>query len=152
MEKYLWSQMTSQKLGRYAEHLVCTELLARNFDIYTVDVDDHGIDMIVRKRNSIFYEFQVKSNRNLNYIFFPKATFSPGNNLFAVIVPFFEGEVPQLYLIPSTTWLEPNSFFVSRDYGQEGQTSKPEWGLNFSTKHLPLLAPFAFDQIIQRLD
>jgi hypothetical protein len=151
MERYLWSEMTPQKLGRYAEHLVCTELLALNFDIYTVDVDDHGIDLIVRKRNSLFLEFQVKSNRNLNYIFFPKATFVPRNNLFAVVVPFFEREAPQLYLIPSITWLEPNAFFVDRDYGQEGQTSKPEWGLNFSAKNLPYLAPYAFDQIIQRL-
>jgi hypothetical protein len=151
VEKYQWSEMTSQKLGRYAEYLVCMELLALNFDIYTVDVDDHGIDLIVRRRNSLFYELQIKSNRNLSYIFFPKSTFVPRDNLFAVIVPFFEGKAPQLYLIPSVTWLKPNPFFVAKDYGQKGQTSKPEWGLNFSTKNLSLLAPYSFDQVIQKL-
>jgi hypothetical protein len=41
------------------------ELLALNFDVYKVDVDDHGIDLIVRRDNGSFYEFQVKASRNL---------------------------------------------------------------------------------------
>jgi hypothetical protein len=151
VEKYCWSKMSDLKLGRYAEHLTCMELLALNFDVYTVDVDDHGIDLIVRKDNGSFYEFQVKASRNLNYIFFRKAVFTPKDSLFGVVVPFVEGEAPQLYLIPSMAWLKPNALLKDRNYGKEGQTSKPEWGVNLSRRNLPLLAPYKFDEVIQQL-
>ena len=48
VEKYHWARMTSLKLGRYAEHFVCIELLTLNFDVYFSDLDDHGIDLLIR--------------------------------------------------------------------------------------------------------
>jgi len=119
------------------------------FDVYAAEVDDRGVDFVIRKGDDTYYDVQVKSVRGLNYIFFQKDKFNPRANLLAAIVLFFDGEVPQLYLIPSTAWLEPNALLVSHDY--EGKKSKPEWGLNLSKKNLPLLAQFAFDQVIHRL-
>ena len=147
--KYHWNQMSRFKLGRYAEHLVCLELLALNFDIYTVDVDDHGVDLVARRQNGPFFDFQIRANRNMNYIFFRKSIFSPRDNLYAVIVPFFEGEAPEIYLIPSIAWLHPTALLVDRNYEQT--KSKPEWGLNFSQQNLALLKPYLFSKIIQRL-
>lgn len=155
-EKYQWSKMTDLKFGRYAEHLVCMELLAWDFNIYTVDVDDHGIDLIGRRPGGTFYEFQIKASRKFNYIFFPKSSFQPNDTLFGVIVPFIEGEAPQIYLIPSTAWLHPTDqlkvLLKEYNYEKEGQTSKPEWGVAFNEgKNLPLLAPYKFDEVIQQL-
>jgi hypothetical protein len=82
----------------------------------------------------------------LNYIFFPKDKFQPRVNLLAATVIFTNGKQPSLYLIPSTAWLQPNSLFVSRDY--EGLKSKPEWGLNLSSKSLPLLTEFSFEKSV----
>jgi hypothetical protein len=151
MDKYRWNRMSALKLGRYAEHLTCMELLAFNFDVYTVDVDDHGIDLIVRKENGSLYEFQVKSSRNLNYIFFPKAHFTPRDSLYGVVVLFNEGIPPQIYLIPSSAWCTPNALLIDRDYDKEGQTSKPEWGVYLTKRNLPLLEPYKFDEVVQRL-
>jgi len=119
------------------------------FDVYAAEVDDRGVDFVIRKGDDTYYDVQVKSVRGLNYIFFQKDKFNPRANLLAAIVLFFDGEVPQLYLIRSTAWLEPNALLVSHDY--EGKKSKPEWGLNLSKKNLLRLAQFAFDEVIQRL-
>lgn len=119
------------------------------FDVYTSEVDDRGIDFVVRKSEHRYYDVQVKSIRGMNYVFFPKDKFSSRDNLLAAVVLFFEGEPPQLYLIPATAWREPNALLVSRDY--EGKKSKPEWGLNLSRKNSPLLTQFAFDEVVQRL-
>ena len=149
MEKYNWNRLNHLQLGRYAEYLAKMEFTLYGFDVYTVEVDDRGIDFVVRLSNSRYYDIQVKSIRDLNYIFFPKDKFDLRDNLIAVVVIFIEGKAPQLYLIPSTVWSEPNALLVSHDY--EGKKSKPEWGLNLSQKNLPLLAEFSFDKAVQRL-
>ena len=118
------------------------------FEVYTAEVDDRGVDFVIRKDDR-YYDVQVKSARGYKYIFFPKDKFGPRDNLLAAIVLFFDGEPPQLYLIPSKEWLKPNALLVSRDY--EGKKSKPEWGINLSKKNLPLLSRFAFDKIVQEL-
>jgi hypothetical protein len=60
-----------------------------------------------------------------------------------------EDQPPDLYLIPATAWEAPNTLLVDRDY--EGKQSKPEWGLNLSTKNFPLLANFRFDGAVASL-
>jgi hypothetical protein len=112
-------------------------------------VDDKGIDFVIRKHESQYYDVQVKSARKLSYIFLPKEKFAPSKNLLAAIVLFTDDEPPSLYLVPSTVWLEPNALFVSRDY--VGKKSKPEWGLNLSKSNLALLAPYAFEDVVKTL-
>lgn len=119
------------------------------FDVYKSEVDDKGIDFIIRKDHYKYYDVQVKSIRGLNYIFFPKDKFQLRENLLAAVVLFFEGKPPKLYLIPSEEWQEPNFLLTSKDY--EGKKSKPEWGLNISVKNLPLLEKYTFDEIIKAL-
>jgi len=125
------------------------EFTQYGFDVYSSEVDDRGIDFVVRKEPSAYYDVQVKSVRGLNYIFFPKKNFALRKNLFAAIVIFFEGKPPQLYLIPSEAWQHQDALLVSRDY--IGKKSEPEWGLNLSQKNLPLLSQFAFHDIVEKL-
>lgn len=149
MDKYNWDRLNHLQLGRYAEYFAKMEFTLYGFDVYTAEVDDRGIDFVVRRDSDRYYDVQVKSSRKLNYIFFPKGKFDLRDNLLAAVVLFIASEAPQLYLIPSTAWCEPNALFVSRDY--EGKKSKPEWGLNLSRKNLPLLARFSFDMAVQGL-
>lgn len=157
MERYKWSRLSPLQLGRYAEYLVKMEFTLYGFDVYTAEVDDKGIDFVVRKEHQNdkgeieyrYYDVQVKSVRGLNYIFFLKSKFPLRDNLLAAVPLFREGELPEIYLIPSTAWNQPNGLFVGRNY--EGLKSKPEWGLNLSQKNLPLLALYKFDQVIEQL-
>ena len=149
MERYNWSQLNHLQIGRYAEYLVKMEFTLFGFDVYTTEVDDRGIDFVIRKGIDQYYDVQVKSSRGMNYIFFPKATFDLRKNLLAAVVLFFEGKEPQCYLVPSTVWKTPNALFVSHDY--VGKLSKPEWGLNLSQRNMELLNAYALEKSIQDL-
>lgn len=161
MEKYAWQHLNHLQVGRYAEYFAKMEFTLFGFDVYTVEVDNRGIDFVIRIRRQVegipgedhyedhYYDVQVKSVRGLNYIFLPKATFPLRKNMLAVVAVFIGGALPDLYLIPATTWCETNSLFVSHDY--EGLKTKPEWGLNLSMKNKPLLAPFEFEKQVNLL-
>jgi len=144
LDTYDWSRPSSLQLARYAEFLVMAEFLRWGLEVYSTEVDERGIDLLVRNNAGNIYDFQVKSSRNLNYIFFRKETFAPRNNLYASVVLLMDDNPAALFLIPSTVWAQPTDLFVSRDY--EGLKSKPEWGLNLSQKNLPLLEPYRFPQ------
>lgn len=149
MSRYQWSRLNHLQIGRYAEYFVKMEFTLFGFQVYTPEVDDRGIDFVVRYEFGSFFEIQVKSSRGLNYIFFPKDKFVLRSSLLAAVVLLVEDRPPLLFLIPSLTWEQPNLLMVSRDY--EGKQSKPEWGLNLSTKNLVLLKPFAFEKIVTKI-
>lgn len=146
MNKYDWSRLNHLQVGKYAEYLAKMEFTLHGFDVYTTEVDNRGIDFLVRKDHATYYDIQVKSIRKSGYIFFPKSTFTLRPNLLAAIVLFLPLKIPQLYLIPSTAWLSPNPLLVGHDY--EGKKSPPEWGINLSSRHIHLLEPFAFDTAV----
>lgn len=150
MERYKWSNLSTLQLGRYAEYFVMMEFTMFGFDVYKSEVDDKGIDFVIRKDGKIYYDIQVKSVRSLNYIFMPKDKFPLRNNLFLAFIIFSDGERPHLYLIPSLDWeSKPSKLLVNYDY--EGKKSKPEWGLNLNKSTLELLNQFEFDKAIEIL-
>ena len=147
--KYCWSRLNHLQIGKLAEYFIKMEFTLYGFDVYTSEVDDRGIDFVVRTDNGKYYDIQVKSIRGKKYIFFPKSKFNPSCNLYAAVVVFLENEPPHLFLIPSMSWASPNSLLVVYDY--VGKKSKPEWGLNISEKNWDLLKEFSFDKIVATL-
>ncbi len=147
--KFDWTKLSSIQLGRYAEYFVKMEFTLLGFDVYEPEIDDKGIDFIIRKDLNKFYEIQVKSVYKASYIFITKNKFQISDIRYVAIVLFTYGEPPELYLIPSSTWFCPNEIFVSRDY--EGKKSSPEWGINLSKKNLPKLLEYKFDNIAKKL-
>lgn len=145
-----WSKLSHLQLGRYAEYYSKMEFASYGLQIFTSEVDDHGIDFIVKSpTQNQYYDIQVKSTRDLNYIFLAKSKFIIRENLLASVVIFTELNVPNHFLIPSFVWRETNFLFVSRDY--VGKKSAPEWGINLSNKNLPALANFSFDKTIKAI-
>ena len=148
-DRYDWGRLNHLQLARYAEYYAKMEFTLFGFDVYTAEVDDRGIDFVIRRSEDRYYDVQVKSARGFNYIFLRKDKFRPRDGLLATVALFETGAPPRLYLIPSTAWLEPNPLLVSRDY--EGKKSKPEWGLNISRRNMPLLDEYAFDGRVELL-
>lgn len=144
--KNQWNRLNHLQLGRYAEYFAKMEFTEFGFEVYTSEVDDHGIDFIIKYKNNKFFEVQVKSIRNMNYVFFHKDKFSIKYETLGVLVTFVDGERPEIFLIPSTVWNTPNSLFVGRDY--EGKKSKPEWGINLSIKNRAILDEYKFEKQI----
>ena len=148
-KKFEWGKLNHLQLGRYAEYYAKMEFTLLGFDVYEPEVDDKGIDFIIRKDEDNFYEIQVKLNFKGNYIFMQKDKFALRKNLYLVLVLFKQASSPELYLIPSTAWLKPNELLVSHDY--PGKKSKPEWGINLSKKNLHILSEYEFDKVAKTL-
>jgi hypothetical protein len=150
MNRYDWKRLTKLQVGKYAEYFVKMEFTLYGFDVYQAEVDDKGIDFVIRKGHDCYHDIQVKSARGFQYIFFPKEYFEPRKNLYAAVVIFNPDEPPKTFLVPATVWLNPNALFVSRDYGPP-KKSKPEWGINLSAKNYPLLQDYEFKKVVVTL-
>ena len=128
------------------------ELASYGFEVYTTEVDDHGIDFLIKRQKSKkFYEIQVKSIREYGYVFMPKCTWEVDQeNLYLVLLIFKEGKLPNVYMIPATAWQNSDELFKDKNY--EGLKSEPEYGLNLSLKNQPLLEPYRIENIENKLD
>lgn len=135
------AKLNKVQLGKYAESLVKIEFLKQGLEVYSAEVDDRGIDMVIGHDNE-YYAVQVKSSRCNGYIYFQKEKFSLRKNLLAAIV-LFDGDEPSFYLIPSLRWQNVDGFFVSRDYVDK--KSKAEYGLNMSRRNIFRLEEFRLE-------
>ena len=149
--RFDWARLNHLQVGRYGEYFVKMEFTLLGFDVYGAEVDDKGIDLVVRKGVDQFYDVQVKTVRppRGNYVFFPKHTFELRETLLAALVLLRQDEPSEPYLIPALAWLNTNELLCSRDY--EGKKSKPEWGVTLTAKSRPLLDEFAFARQAARL-
>lgn len=149
MLQYQWSLLNNQQVGAYTEYFVKMELTMHGFQVYETEVDDRGIDFIARFKDGPFIEVQVKSLRSFGYVFMEKTKFQLQEHTHLALGLLWEGQPPQLYLVPATVWRSPNSLFVDHDY--TGLQSKPEWGLNVSKKNMTALEPYVFETTVDRL-
>jgi len=139
------------QLGAYAEYFVKMELTMHGFQVYNTEVDDRGIDFVTRSDGGPFVEVQVKSVLRSGYVYMEKRKFVLSSSLYLALAILSEGKEPELYMIPSIVWADPNGVFVSRDYAKEGQKSKPEWGINLSKKNMSALDPYRFERTLVSL-
>ncbi|WP_067625460.1 hypothetical protein [Alicyclobacillus acidiphilus] len=119
-------------------------------EVYVTEVDDHGINFVVKDKRGRFCEVQVKSVRGKGYVFMPKNKFDISNkNLYLTLLVFENSKLPDIFLIPSQVWEAPNEVFVDRNYDKPGQTSKPEYGINISQRNFGILEIFKFEKTIK---
>lgn len=142
-----WSKLNSLQLGRYAEYYAKMEFASYGFEVYTSEVDDHGVDFIAKlPGENRFYEVQVKSLRDYGYIFMAKSKMPElSDERLICVLHFIEGKLPDVFVIPASAWQNPNAVFVDRKYDKPGQKSEPEWGVNVSKKNYNLLAEYKAD-------
>lgn len=141
--KHEWSLLNHIQLGRYAEYFTKMQFVLLGLDIFTAEVDDRGIDFVVRQGPDRYWDVQVKSVRNLNYVFMRKKVFELRSNLLLALTLFKDGQEPDNFLFRSTEWKSPSALFVDREY--DGKASAPEYGLNLSQTRLAQLEPFRFE-------
>lgn len=139
--KKKWSELTTQQLGQIGEYHAKMEFISYGYEIYTPDIDDHGVDFIAKDKAGVFYEVQVKSICRAKYVYIPKDKMSLKEHHLLYFLHFIDGELPSTYIIPSTAWRTPSALLVDKEYGL-GKKSKPEWGINYSKKNLRLLEQY----------
>lgn len=145
-----WSKLNGLQLGRYAEYYAKMEFASYGFEVYTSEVDDHGVDFIVKTKAGRFLEIQVKSVRQSNYVFMQKSKWNIDSpDTFLTLLLFEDGKLPDTYLIPAYTWKTTNELFCDKDFVD--LKSKPEYGLNLSKKNMPLLKSYKLEEMIMSL-
>jgi len=147
MPNLKWSELSPLQLGRYAEYYAKMEFASYGYEVYTSEVDDHGVDFVVKVPGTAkFYEVQVKSVRDYGYVFISKSKMPVlTSHRLVCHMHFIDGQLPDVFVIPATAWAEPNAVLVERNYDKPGQTSKPEWGISLSKKNYSLLDPYKAD-------
>lgn len=142
-----WSKLNHLQLGKYAEYYAKMEFASYGFEVYTSEVDDHGVDFIAKRPNdNQYYEVQVKSVRDYGYAYITKSKMPKLlDNRLVCYIHFINGKLPDIYIIPSTAWKNPNAVFVDRKYDKPGQKSYPEWGISISKKNYNLLEKYRFN-------
>src|SRR5271157_1328205 len=111
MIRYNWDALTPLQVGKYAEYYIKMEFTMFGFDVYSSEVDDKGIDFVIRKNEkgqndetNLYFDIQVKSLRQTKtqYVFMPKSKFNINDdNLLLALALFYNGKLPNLYLIPA---------------------------------------------------
>ena len=149
----VWSRsnLTSQKLGAFCEYYAKMTLASYGFDVYTSEVDDHGIDFVAESKNG-FLKFQVKAIRTATsqYVFMRKEHFDiEDKNLFLFLMLLTDGEHPDIYLVPASAWQQENKVFVY--HGYEGKKSRPEYGVNISKKNMAELEKYKLASMLSLL-
>ena len=140
-----WSKLSPLQLGRYAEYYAKMEFTSYGYDVYTSEIDDHGVDFVIKNAAGGFYEVQVKSVLKARYVYIPKDKIVADERHLVCLMLFIDGRLPDVYIFPATVWLTPNAAFVDRVYGKPGQKSKPEYGVYITKKTLSLLEPYRED-------
>lgn len=147
-----WSNLSSQQIGRYAEYYAKMEFTSYGWEVYTSEVDDHGVDFVAKSiKTNQFYEVQVKAARKPQQIFIPKTKMPKQSlpNRLVCFLWFKDGALPDFYVIPGTAWLTPNAGIASYDYGKPGQKSEAEWSINVREKNREFFEPYRSDLILQ---
>ncbi|MBX2892426.1 MAG: hypothetical protein KF734_15980 [Saprospiraceae bacterium] len=80
----------------------------------------------------------------------PKVKFILRKNLFLGLALFENFHLPQMYIIPSEAWLQPNDLLADMNY-DKGQKSNPEFGLRLSRKNFHFLEKYRFQEMIEKL-
>lgn len=151
MYNLTWSrkELTRQKLGTFCEYYAKMALASYGLSIYTSEVDDHGIDFVAESKNG-FLKFQVKAIRTAttSYVYMPEEHFNiEDEDLFLFLVLLVDGEHPDTYVIPASTWKKESKLFVYHA-AYEGKKSNSEYALNLSGKNMPELVPFRLEKMI----
>lgn len=136
--KYNWSELSKQRKGRFAEYFTCMELSAEGIDVYKAEVDDRGIDFVIRlttREQITHFDLQVKSITPPNLLFLVKRSFKPRDRFMLALVLFNKnGRLPSLFLVPSLDVLANPSLFRFKD--EDRYELEPEWHLNLTRANI----------------
>lgn len=161
--RYQWSKLNHLQVGRYAEHIATMRFIEAGLEVYTTEVDDRGIDHLIRYAPGRCLEIQVKAVRNRNLTFVEKKHLGTTPEQAAerlrsgYCMAFFlfeDGREPDFFLIPGYAWLAPNDLLKDNPIGDK--TYGPYLQLNPTKKAQSILDQYRFtvdllEQILRRV-
>lgn len=152
-DNFTYDHLNHFQVGKIGEYWAKIWMTLAGFDIYTTDVDDKGIEFIIRIDNDKHIDVQVKTIREKSgYVFVTKETWRNElrDNLYLTLILLNNNEIPSVYFIPSTVWRTPTALFTDKNYDKVGQKSKPEWGINVSKKNMDELSKYEISRYLDK--
>jgi len=55
MPNLKWSELDHLQVGQYSEYYTKMEFTSYGFDVFTSEIDDHGIDFIAKRKSGSYY-------------------------------------------------------------------------------------------------
>ena len=148
-----YKKLSHLQIGNIGEYWVKLVFTLLGFDTFTSEVDDKGIDFILRINNKKYLDIQVKTiTEKTNYVFVKKETWNNelNENMYLALVLLKDYSEPKIYLINAKEWENENTLLRNREYKKE-QKSQPEWGINISKKNLNLLEKYEIKKVLKLL-
>ena len=93
MPKKIWSELTPLQLGKYAEYYAKMEFTSYGYDVYSSEIDDHGVDFVIKNGAGSFYEVQVKSVLKGRYVYIPKDKITLDDNHLVCLLLFTDAQI-----------------------------------------------------------
>jgi hypothetical protein len=142
-----WSHLSRQELIALGRTLV-TERLEGLGSAVQAPTGRGTSKLDVQTPSGRMMEVFVSTQRLGGYVFWTKRRFQPASDRFAAIVLLADSDDPDLYLVPSTEWLNAAPPLTNRD--NVGKKSEPEYGISVARSSLPALERYRWDDASER--
>jgi len=147
--RYAWSSLNRLQKGTYGEYFAKMEFAMYGFEVYTAEVDDRGIDFVVRRARGDFLEVQVKTVTGTNLAYVNADKFKASAEYLVALVRLSDGEAPKLFVFRGTDWDGSNDLLVFNSY--EDKKSAPAYEVHLAKSRDELLERYAFDAVVAQL-
>lgn len=107
MMNITWTTLNHLQIGRFGEYYAKMLFTAYGFDVYSLEVDDHGVDFVVKSEAGEFFEVQVKSICKTNYMYIKKDKIITDEKHLVALIRLKDGEEPEMYVFPASVWNNP---------------------------------------------
>ncbi|SRR6266480_4509023 len=145
--RYEWAHLNKLQKGSYGVHFAKMEFAMRGFLVFTSDVDDRGIDFVVRNDNGKHFDIQVKAITDKNYTYIKQSKFAP--SLWVTLIVLKARLEPRLYLLNRPDW-DVNKTGLLKLNKYPG-AKEAEYGIFLADKRQEELEGFAFHKRIEAL-
>ena len=145
--RYAWSRLSRQQKGTYGEYVAKMEFVMYGYLVFSAEIDDRGVDFVVRNEAGRHFDIQVKTVTDRNYTYITESKFS--ESLWICLVVLTEGDHPTLYLFSGRDWNSDTSDLLQRHHYPESKEA--EYGIHIAQKRMSVMKQFAFDRSVERL-
>jgi len=146
--RHIWSKLNRQQKGTYGEYLAKMEFTMYGFSVFTAEIDDRGIDFVLRNNKGEHFDVQVKTITERNYTYIAESKFNA--KLIICLVVLKENEEPSIYLFKGTDWeIDKSGLFNQKKYPK---SKEADFGINITKARLQHLENYEFSKVIESIE
>ncbi len=142
-----WSSLSRLQRGNFAETFAKISFMMEQYEVFSTDVDEKGVDFVAKSLDGKYYEVQVKSVIDRNYTFVVEDKFF--EELLICLILFEDNTFPKIYLFKKKDWNDEN-YSLLRLNKFDNATQK-EYGFHLSKKYDAILEQFKFSEYFNEL-